>query len=131
LMELAHLALVYTSTTGLEMALRGKPVIVAGRAYYGRKGFTRDADDPAHYDALLQAGDLSALRPGELELARRYACLFFFRHHIPFPLMHAGREKVEYTFDDLAALRAGADPWLDLVCDAVLDDKPFLYTGEL
>lgn len=132
LMEMSSLALVYTSTTGLEMALRGKPVLVGGRAYYGGKGFTLDARDPAHHGQLL-AGSGTAERLGEqqIQLARRYACLFFFRHHLPFPLMRGSREGVEFLFDDLAALRPGREPWLDLVCDGVLRGTPFLYTGPL
>lgn len=129
LMELSELALVYTSTTGLEMVLRGKPVIVAGRAYYARKGFTLDACDAEHYEQLLRGEP--TLSTASVELARRYACLFFFRHHLPFPLMKASRTGVEFTFNHLSALRPGRDPWLDLVCDGVLYNRPFLYTGEL
>src|SRR6202041_926202 len=34
LMKQADIGLVYTSTTGMELALQGKPVVVAGDAHY-------------------------------------------------------------------------------------------------
>ena len=42
LIELADVGLVYTTTVGLEMAMRGIPVIVAGQTHYRGKGFTTD-----------------------------------------------------------------------------------------
>ena len=40
LMQEADIGLVYSSTTGLEMAMLGKPVVVAARTHYRGKGFT-------------------------------------------------------------------------------------------
>jgi lipid A disaccharide synthetase len=42
LMQEADIGLVYSSTTGLEMAMLGKPVVVAARTHYRGKGFTID-----------------------------------------------------------------------------------------
>lgn len=55
LMEIADLALVYTTTAGLEMAVRGIPVLVSGDAHYHKKGFTLDADTWDEYFAVLEA----------------------------------------------------------------------------
>ena len=55
LMAAADVGLVYTSTTGLEMALRGKPVIVAGRTHYRGKGFTLDVSSPTEFIESLGA----------------------------------------------------------------------------
>jgi len=44
LVETANLGLVYTTTTGLEMAMSGVPVIVSGQTHYRGKGFTFDPD---------------------------------------------------------------------------------------
>lgn len=131
LMELSSLGLVYTSTVGMEMALRGKPVISAGRGYYVNKGFTLDAQSPAEYDALLDRGHLVPLSPQQLELARRYASLFFFRHHIAFPFITSRDGRIHFNFDDLAALRPGRNQYLDLVCDGILEGRPFVYEGAL
>lgn len=89
LMEIADLALVYTTTAGLEMATRGIPVLVSGRAHYRRKGFTLDADSWEEYLARLDAAlrDLPACRltPEQVEQAWNYAYAFFREYPRPFP----------------------------------------------
>ena len=53
LMETASLGLVYTTTTGLEMAMNGIPVIACGETHYRKRGFTLDRrNDPGniHYE---------------------------------------------------------------------------------
>ena len=51
LMAASDAVLVFTSTTGLEAAVRGRPVIVAGRTHYRERGFTVDVEDRAHTNA--------------------------------------------------------------------------------
>jgi hypothetical protein len=89
LIDSAHLGLVYTSTAGLEMAMRGVPVITAGQTHYRGKGFT---DDPAslteYFDRLEQrlAEPVGRKLPsGSVELAWRYAHRFFFEFPFRFP----------------------------------------------
>lgn len=125
LMELSSLGLVYTSTTGMEMALRGRRVVTAGRAYYVDKGFTRDARTAAEYDRFLE--DAQPMTAEEVELARRYASLFFFRHHIRFPLATTEPAAIRFNFRTLAALQPGREPELDLICDGILHGRPFLH----
>lgn len=128
LMRLSQVGLVYTSTVGLEMALQGKPVIVAGQTHYADKGFTYQADNADDYFALLnQLGTLSPPGPDEVELARRYAHLFFFKLMVPFPLITTmDRGRLRFNFADLSKLRPGADPGLDLICEGILQRKPIL-----
>ena len=59
LMREADVGLVYTSTTGMEMALQGKPVVVAGDAHYRAKGI--------HLGRELQPG----IRSRHVQTARR------------------------------------------------------------
>jgi len=89
LIELAHLGLVYTTTTGLEMALSGVPVITAGQTHYRSKGFT---DDPLSLEEYLNLiGSRLAeplgrrLEENRVNLARRYAHRFFFEYPFRFP----------------------------------------------
>ena len=128
LMELAQVGLVYTSTVGLEMTLMGKPVIVAGQTHYAHKGFTHQPTSPATYTQLLaQAAELPPPTPAQLELAQRYAHLFFFRLMLPFPLVTAlTNGRLRFNFETLAALRPGTTPLLDLVCEGILHQRPFL-----
>ncbi len=132
LMEFSALNLVYTSTVGLEMVLRQRPILSAGRGYYTEKGFTRELTGLEEYEALLaRIGEIQPPTAQEVELARRYASMFFFRHHIPFPLTRTDAGRLSLLFDHLNALQPGREPMIDLLCDAILQGKPFLYEGDL
>jgi hypothetical protein len=89
LIELASLGLVYTTTVGMEMAMAGIPVIVAGQTHYRGKGFTYDPLSWTAYiemlDDLLSRPDTARLTPEQIEEARRYAYLFFFKFARPYP----------------------------------------------
>ena len=80
LMESADFGLVYTSTTGLEMALHGKPVIVAGQTHYRDRGFTVDVNNREEFvTAIDHQIDISTRFRPDTEVAERYAHLLFFK----------------------------------------------------
>jgi len=87
--DIANLGLVYTTTVGLEMAMRGIPVIVAGQTHYRGRGFTYDPDSWDAYIEMLDSmlADLESVRltQEQVELSWRYAYLFFFEFPKPFP----------------------------------------------
>jgi ubiquinone/menaquinone biosynthesis C-methylase UbiE len=89
LIETADLGLVYTTTTGLEAAMSGLPVIAAGQTHYRGKGFTLDPLTWQEYRDLLDQAlaNPQALRPSreQVELAWTYAYRFFFDYPLPFP----------------------------------------------
>nr|MBP7355540.1 hypothetical protein [Longilinea sp.] len=89
LVDVADLGLVYTTTVGMEMAMNGVPVIVAGKTHYRNRGFTHDPDSWVAYFKLL--GHLLE-NPAEQRLTReqvqrawQYAYAFFFHYPRPFP----------------------------------------------
>lgn len=89
LLDITQLGLVYSTTVGLEMAMRGIPVIIAGQTHYRNRGFTNDPDTWEMYFSMLdeKLGDLDSaqLTQAQVELAWRYAYLFFFAFPKPFP----------------------------------------------
>jgi hypothetical protein len=89
LMDICSFGIVYTSTTGLEMAIRGIPVMVAGRVHYSGKGFTTDVPSVPAYHAVLDdwTRDLRfpRLSPRQVELARCYLDLYYNKIPFPFP----------------------------------------------
>jgi capsule polysaccharide export protein KpsC/LpsZ len=89
LIEMADLGLVYTTTTGMEMAMSGVPVIVAGVTHYKNNGFTFDPQTyPEYFELLnkmLMQPELYRLNKEQVELAWRYAYTFFFEFSLPFP----------------------------------------------
>jgi hypothetical protein len=129
----SNVALIYASRMGVELAALGLPVITAGEAWVRNKGITSDARDRAHYLELLAQLPLAAkLSEEQAARARKYAFHFFFRRMIPvgrfepmaqWPFMSVKVESV----DDL---KPGADPGLDLICDGILNEAPFVYPAE-
>ena len=122
LMDASDIGLVFTSTTGLELAIRGVPVVVAGRTHYRGKGFTVDVSSPEEFetalDSVLAASESFMPDP---ELVRRYASLFFFR----VPIIAPGVEEhvlglARLTASSLEDLDPGNDPETDRMCDFVL-----------
>jgi len=122
LMAASDAVLVFTSTTGLEAAVRGTPVIVAGRTHYRGRGFTVDVSDPEGFAAAVR--DVLD-RPEDFapdpELAERYAHMFFFRHPVQAPWVEEhvlGLARMTVT--DPAQLAPGVDEGLDRICGLVL-----------
>ena len=127
IMDACDVGLVFTSTTGLELALRGTPVIVAGKTHYRGRGFTVDVSSREQFleqlDRVLTETD--PFLP-DVELARRYAHLFFFKT----PVTSPGVEEhilglARITIDDLEELAPGRNDDLDRICDGILRGGDF------
>jgi hypothetical protein len=104
---IADLGLVYTTTVGLEMAMSGLPVVVAGSAHYRKRGFTHDPETWEDYfetlQSILAVPDRQRLNEDQLELAYRYAYLFFFEFPLPFP-WHILTAAKDYQAHDMASV---------------------------
>jgi len=89
LVQAADAGLVFITTVGMEMAMSGLPVIVAGQTHYRGKGFTLDADSWESYFSLLDEvlASPEKWRPSreKVELAWTYAYRFFFEYPQPYP----------------------------------------------
>jgi hypothetical protein len=123
LIDSCDLGLVYTSTTGLELALAGKPVVVAGDVHYRGKGFTVDVQDPRGLAEAISVGldDPAALRT-DMEAARRYAHFFWFRGPVAAPFVREPLPGLaRLTTNDLDDLRPGANADVDRVCGMILE----------
>lgn len=107
LMELAKLGLVYTTTVGLEMAMHGIPVMVAGKTHYRNRGFTYDPNTWVDYfkelSRLLANGKGVRLEKDKVEAAWKYAYLFFFQYSQPYPwhLSAKGSDFAEYPLNSI------------------------------
>jgi Capsule polysaccharide biosynthesis protein len=92
LMEITALGLVYTTTTGLEMAMNGIPVITCGQTHYRKRGFTLDPMSWDEYQAMIDGAltKKKSLTKAQVETAWEYAYRFFFEYPLVFPwrLMH-------------------------------------------
>jgi hypothetical protein len=129
LMRMSRVGLVYTSTSGMEMSLMGKPVIVAGKPHYRGKGFTDDPVSSQDYIEILKSrlSVENTLNNNQLEIARRYAYLFFFRTMIPFNLVSEPKQgEVVLNFNSLSHLLLGHNRELDVICNGILSGEDFL-----
>jgi hypothetical protein len=122
LMRLSRCGLVYTSTTGLEMAMEGMPVVVAGLVHYAGKGFTLDPTSVAEYELAVDRALAAARDAGTRESARRYAYALFFRHFHPFPIVSENAPDFvpTLTTSDASVLDPGGDSTLDRIGRAIL-----------
>ena len=131
-MERCDSVIIYNTKTGIEISSMGIPVIVAGEAWIRGKGFSLDAVSPDEYFKILDRLPLKdRLSEDKLILARKYAFHFFFRRMIPLPCI-LSPEKYEFAIQisGLNELMPGHDPGLDVICDGILNNAPFVYPAE-
>ncbi|MEN4013011.1 MAG: hypothetical protein AB1453_05215 [Chloroflexota bacterium] len=112
LIEVADVGLVYTTTVGLEMAMVGLPVVVAGQTHYRDRGFTCDPDSWVTYFKLLghilENPRQYRLSKEQVNQAWQYAYRFFFDYPQPFP-WHLVRAWEDYKNTNLTAALTGRD----------------------
>lgn len=126
LCAMANLVLAYCSTAGIEAAIYGQSVMLAGAPHYRGKGFTIDIESRAHYlEALTEwASGALACPPGASEVATRYFHLFFLRYHIDMGWTTSPLEPpFSLTISELSELLPGRNRSVDVVCAGVLEGK--------
>jgi hypothetical protein len=128
--SLANAVLVYGTTTGVEMAARGIPVIVAGDACLRNKGISLDASSRSEYLQFLDRLPLnSRLDAAATRRALQYAYHFFFRRMVPLPFTSGSPPKAAVRY--LNEIVPGAHAGLDVVCNGILEGTDFVYPAEL
>ncbi|MEO5579219.1 MAG: hypothetical protein ABIR58_01060 [Gemmatimonadaceae bacterium] len=120
-------------TSGLELALAGKPVILAGEAHYGGRGFTEDGLSIDTYRRLLaRAASIAPLSAQQTGVARRYAYSLFVQRQIPLPLVRDPASPWwALQHDKRELLLQGHDPFIDFICDRLMDGNDFIMNGDL
>jgi hypothetical protein len=125
LAEEAEVGLTFGSTIGLEMAMLGKPVLLASRALY------------EHSPRILTVRSREAL-PGMLERcvhastdreiqreAFRLAYYYIFELELPFPTVTVlSVFSVQPNYRDSEELSAGNDSSLDKICHFLVEGRP-------
>jgi hypothetical protein len=125
--------IIYGTKTGVELTAMGIPIIVAGEAWIRNKGLTTDiASEQAYYDTLDTLPLATRLDDAIIRRARQYAFHFFFRRMIPIELTRVSPGTPGFDFDvpDVEAIAPGRDRGLDVICDGVLRETPFVYPAE-
>ncbi|HVV58503.1 MAG TPA: glycosyltransferase family A protein [Gaiellaceae bacterium] len=128
LMDAAEVGLVYHSTVALELACKGKEVLVAGSNFVGETAFVRTVEAREEYASDLDA--LLADRRDPVEIRRlgyRFAYRYWLCNNLPFPHVrmpdpHTG--VVQWT--SVEELAPGRSPELDRIVRVVLDGEPVI-----
>ncbi len=120
-------------TAGLELALLGKPVIVAGEAHYGGKGFTHEGSTTHAYRELLKSAPrLMPLSDEQRVNVRKYAYSHFIQRMIPLEIVHEpGAAWWAFQITKRELLLQGKDPFVDFVCDRMIDGQDFIMDESL
>jgi hypothetical protein len=120
-------------TAGLEIALCGKPVILAGEAHYGAKGFTYDSHTLAQYAEFLgKAHNLGRLSVEQTSWARQYAYLYFVQRQIPLNVVKDPHSKWwRFQFNKRHLLEKGKDPAIDFICEKLVSKQEFIMDTRL
>lgn len=120
-------------TAGLELAMHGKPIILAGDAHYGKKGFTYDADSRDAYKFLLQGtAGIGPLSSPQVDLAKKYAYCYFILRQIPVSVVSNPDAKWwGFQFNKRESLLPGKDPAIDFICERVNDGNDFIMSPGL
>ncbi|MHB8643763.1 MAG: hypothetical protein ACYDA3_12860 [Gaiellaceae bacterium] len=104
LMALADIGIAYVSTAGLELAVRGIPVVTAGSPHFARKGFTFDPPTRPDYDRVVGEllDDPQRLDARRIELAWCYLDVAFFGFPRPFPWvpLHFDQDYIRRPLDE-------------------------------
>jgi len=131
LADVSSAAIIYATKLGIELAYRKVPLIVAGETLCRGKGFSIDISSKEHYVATLESiGNLNIDVEKASVLAEKYAYHLFFNLMIEFPYITSDlvtNRLVQLNFDSLQDLLPGEDRGLDVVCEGILNGKPFEY----
>ena len=130
----SNAAIIYGTKMGVELAYMGIPTIVAGESWARNKGITLDAESRQGYFALLDRLPLSeGLDAATKMRAARYAFHFFFRRTIPLEFLSIRKDvwpPFKLEIKTLEALKEGRSAGLDIICDGILKETPFVYPAE-
>lgn len=122
LIDQADAGLTFGSTVGLEMLSLGKPIAsVAPLPIYQNVEGVFLMNGPQHVEDVLSTLIGTAPSREFQRAAFRCSHQFFFHMQMPFLLVDwYNRHESAVTYTSPDALRAGADPTLDLICDFLL-----------
>ena len=134
LAEASDAIIIYATKTGIELAARGIPVIVAGEAWLRGKGIGLDCDDREAYERMLVSLPFGRrLDEGRMARAQKYAYHFFFRRMMPMPgFIRASVQRAPYAIAplQLEVFAPGRHAALDCACRGILEGTPFIFAPD-
>jgi hypothetical protein len=115
------LGVIFNGTIGLEMMLSDIPVVSTGKTPYQGLRFSMEPETVEQYHAILLGNQQPPLVDKEqLEL---FAYFYFIKTKIPWTLTkQAYADNFDgFTINSLDDLKSGKDPYLDHLCNCIMD----------
>jgi hypothetical protein len=129
LAKMACVNMLYASRLGLELAMRGMKPWIAGAVTYREKGFTLNLESKEHMLSLLEkVPTTNTLSDFQVQLAERFAYLWFFRYEVRLPLLHPPDKR--FTLKSFSQLAAGGDAAMDSICERFVSGEPFVNMSD-
>ena len=115
LAEMATTIGVYTTSVGLEMAMRGRKVLVCGKSHYRGKGFTVDIGSKEEYFQEILSQETLEISEAQMRLAHKYAYFFIVRTEVYLDEFNI-EDRHQYRIDNPKAFLAGESQRWDELC---------------
>ena len=109
--------------------MRGLPVAVAALTHYRECGFTIDVGSHEELERALDAARAPSAEAGGARPPLRVHLLLPL--HDPVPVRADEEGFATAVPSDAERIRPGADPYLDFVCDRILDGGEFVLPDAL
>lgn len=124
LVENSDISLMYTSTLGLEMALKGCKVCINGDVHYRNKGFTLDINTKEELLSVLDSDNFDKkLSKVDQNLAIKYAYALLQRHMLVFP--YKKLDSNGFEIDSFKDLLPGNNLIIDNLCNCIVNKEAF------
>ncbi len=121
LFQFIDVGVIFNGTVGLEMMLSGIPVISTGKTTHMGLGLAVEPKNKEQYrDSLFGISEFPEIDQEQLKL---FAYFYFIRTLIPWTLTKQAYadDFNGFTFDSLDDLKPGKNPYLDHLCNCILD----------
>jgi len=131
IIPIIDIGLTYTSSTAMEMAWSGKPVISSVTCHYSNKGFTYEPRNLDEFFSLIQQLTSKEQTKEEIkrriELSKKYYLLYYYHSQVNFEAFQGNDlNSVEQCFkiQSYEEMLPGKNPALDYICDKILNKQP-------
>jgi len=120
------------NTSGMEMAMLGKPVIDAGQSIYAQRGFSYDGLVPAEYLKYIKmVPDIPLLSEGQRKDALKLAYSYFIQRQIPLRMFKiADSHFHSFDWGKVESLLPGRDMVMDMICQQFFQGDDFILDDE-
>ena len=131
IIPIINIGITYTSSTEMEMAWSGKPVIACASCHNSNKGFTYEPNSIDEFFSLIQ--QLISREQTEeeikqrIDLSKKYYLLYYYHTLVNFEAFQGNEsDSVEQCFkiQSYEEMLPGKNPALDYICDKILSKQP-------